>query len=348
MNERDVIRLISGRFERSERQRNALFTCDAELVELGGEIWGVTLDEFTPEEDRFLGEPERLGANLATATLSDLFAAGCVPRFFLHALSLPEDTEPAFVESLARGIASRLIEADCAFLGGDSGRAPTWRYTGYAMGVAPRNRPLTRLVPEGPQTLWITGRLGDANVAAFRGEPTPSFELRSREAGLARDHATACIDTSSGFLDAVWCLHEVNPERRFLVDVDRLPLDPVLGPFSRETGIPAGAALLGGAGEYELLFTTPADLPGSAEEALLAAGVTPVGEVGAEGEGPVMLKRKGRTIGVMNTAPPCPRGAGSVEGHIREVIDAAKALFGEAGVGGRSCARPPRTFCSPR
>ncbi|MHC4599574.1 MAG: thiamine-phosphate kinase [Planctomycetota bacterium] len=336
MNEREVIRLISGRFERSEKQRNEPFTCDAELVELGGEVWGVTLDEFSPEEDRFLGEPEQIGANLATATLSDLYAAGVVPRFFLHALSLPEDTSPEFVERLARGIASRLIEADCAFLGGDSGRGPTWRYTGYAMGVAPRNRPLTRLVPEGPQTLWVTGRLGDANVAAFRGESTPSFELRSKEAELAREHATACIDTSSGFLDAVWCLHEVNPGREFRLDVDRLPLDPALDAFSRETSIPAGAALLGGAGEYELLFTTPADLAGSAEDALRSAGATPVGAVGAEGEGPVVLRREGRAVGVVGAAPPCPRGAGSVENHIREVIVAAGALFGEAWEGGRS------------
>ena len=80
MNEYELIRAMAGRFPRHPAQENEPFTCDAEIIRLGDELWGLTMDEFTPEEDRFtMEEPEILGANLANATLSDLYAAGAEP-----------------------------------------------------------------------------------------------------------------------------------------------------------------------------------------------------------------------------------------------------------------------------
>ncbi|MHC5040042.1 MAG: thiamine-phosphate kinase, partial [Planctomycetota bacterium] len=266
MNEREIIRRLARGLPRSERQVNDLFDCDAEIVEIGGALWGLTLDEFTPGEDRFSSEdPGRLAANLATATLSDLLAAGCRPQFFMHAVALPPSVDPSFLEAFTTGLRAVLENANCAFLGGDTGSGPGWRYSGFAMGPVSKDRPLTRRIPKVAQHLWVTGQLGDANLAAFYGSPTPRFELRLAEAELARETATACIDTSSGFLDAVWFLSERNPGMRFRIDLEALPLAEGLEHFAKETGAPKEAALLGGAGEYELLFTTPADPPPSAE-----------------------------------------------------------------------------------
>ncbi|MBM4152566.1 MAG: hypothetical protein FJ220_03470, partial [Kiritimatiellaceae bacterium] len=145
MTEYDLIRNISMKFPRSRQQLNGLFECDAELIQIGDQTWGMSMDEFSPEEDRFTSDqPEILGANLAVATLSDLFAAGIEPRFFMHALSLPKNCSASFSDALMNGIKSILAQTDCHLLGGDLGTAETWRYCGFAMGQAGSNGPITR------------------------------------------------------------------------------------------------------------------------------------------------------------------------------------------------------------
>ena len=275
MNEYDLIRMVAAKFPRSPRQRNALFACDSEIVEIGGRLWGLTVDEFTPEEDLFTSEnPELLGANLTTATLSDLLAVGAKPEFFMHVLSVSREADPAFVEGLCNGIKTVLDQADCFLCGGDIGIAETWRYCGFAMGRIMGENPLMHVLPKAPQRLWVTGQLGDANLAALTGRPTPRFELRLAEASLARRYGTACIDTSGGFFDAIWILHSQSAGMRLEIETDKIPLAPGLSETARASGFPKEAGLLGGAGEYELLFATPADLPDSAREEIASSGVT--------------------------------------------------------------------------
>ena len=333
MDEYDLIRTIAGTFPRHRAQRNAVFTCDAEVLDLGGQLWALTLDEFTPEEDLFTADdPERLGANLAVATLSDLLAAGATPEFFLQALSLPRGVESGFVDGLTRGLRTVLEAAGCALCGGDLGVAATWRFSGFAMGRIPAGQqPLTRLLPDAPQVLWVTGVLGDANLAALRGQPTPRFELRTEVARRVRQHGTACIDTSGGFLDAVWLLHALNPGLRFEIDCRAVPLAPGLEEFAATAGMPAEAALLGGAGEYELLFAVPAGLAESAAAALAALGASPVGVCMPSPESELWLVRRDGTRVAMSAPPPCPRAAASVAEHVQEVVRQAHQLFGAEG-----------------
>lgn len=328
MKEYDLIRMIGERFPRSPRQRNEMFACDAELVKIAGRLWAFTLDDFSPEEDLFTSDdPERLGATLVTATLSDLLAAGALPQFFMPAVALPKDVDAAFVEGISEGVRSALEEADCFLIGGDLGTAETWRFCGFAFGPIDVKNPLTRVLREGSQDLWVTGCLGDANLAALRGEPTPRFELRMEEAKLIRRYATACIDTSGGLLDAVYLLHAQSPPMRFTIDVDKVPLAPGLVEFAGASGFPPEAALLGGAGEYELLFATSADLPEAATAELASAGATFIGTVGPHEEPGLYFQRNAEVFGKMTEPPPCPRDAATVEKHIEEVMQAARRMF---------------------
>jgi thiamine-monophosphate kinase len=327
MNEYDTIRAFAARFPRSREQLNQLFECDAELIQMGDEVWGLTLDEFSPEEDRFTDDsPARLGANLVVATLSDLLAAGATPRFFLHALSLPPNAPEAFVNGLADGMRGVLDRAGCALCGGDLGAAPAWRYCGFAMGPIASIAPLTHRLATEPQTLWVTGTLGDANLAVFCQTPTPSFELRLKEAEVIRKSATACIDTSGGLLDAIWLLHRMSPGLRIDLHTERIPLARGVREATAAAGIPAGAALLGGAGEYELLFATP-DLSAAAQRALVDCGATAIGEISVN-PGGVQIFTPGRKPIPMTLPPPCPRAAASTEAYVQSVVRMAAELFG--------------------
>lgn len=329
MTEYDLIRQLAAGFSRCPQQQNALFECDAELLRIGDQLWALTLDEFTPEEDRF-GDlpPAALGANLATATLSDLLAAGAEPKFMLQALALPPNVAPEFVTGLTSGLRSVLDQAGCSLCGGDLGTAATWRFTGFAMGPVPGGRALTRRLPRQPQTLWCTGRLGDANLAALRQQPAPVFEYRGPEAGLLRTVATACIDTSGGLLDALWQLAEQSPGIGFELALEHLPLAPGIAEFAAAQRVPPEAFLLGGAGEYELLFATPSDLPQAALEQLQALGITAIGRAAPDLPPGIRFARPGRPASVLTTAPPCPRAAPNLETHIRDVLTLAQHLFG--------------------
>jgi len=323
MSEYDTIRNIASAFARSPLQRNGIFECDAEIVEIGNQLWALTIDEFSPGEDLFTSDdPEALGANLATATISDLLAAGADPQWFMHAISLPRDCYPGFATGLASGISDVLARIGCSLCGGDLGQADTWRFCGFAMGPVRRSTPLTRVLPAEPQKLWVTGRLGDANLAAFTGSQTPSFELRSAEAVLIREIATACIDTSGGFMDSVWMLHQVSPKVRIEIDIARLPLDPALIELARAHGFPPEAALLGGAGEYELLFAAPESVDVPDHVATCVATAVSAAEPG------VFIKRGGALISQMVDPPPCPREAATTRDHIDEVMAMAARLFG--------------------
>ncbi|MBP7275382.1 MAG: hypothetical protein KBA51_04180 [Kiritimatiellae bacterium] len=326
MNEYELIRSLASHFPRGPHQRNALFECDAEIVLIEGKPWGMTMDEFTPEDDHFTAaDPMRLGRNLAAATLSDLFAAGAIPRFFLSALALPRGVKSEFADGLAAGLSAALAEAGCALCGGDLGTADVWRFTGFAMGPVASARPLSRRVPAEPQALCVTGAFGDLNMAVLSGSPTPAIELRVAEAALIRAHATACIDTSGGFMDALWLMHEQSPGLRFAVDVDRLPLAPDARAFAARSGVPAEAVLLGGAGEYELLFTVPAAGLDAVRSELSAAGITVVGEVTEAASG-IVLNMRGRER-PLSGPPPCPRSAATTEEHALEVMRMARELF---------------------
>lgn len=265
-----------------------LFASDAQFFDAGNQRFGITCDTFS-EEDMFTTEsPERLGRNLVIATLSDLRAAACAPAFYMHSISFPRDVAESWASELARGIRDELAQNRCALIGGDTGSGATFSYTGIAWG--PQTRPLSRIIPDAPQHLYVSGKLGALNAAILAGVPTPSLFRRDTPPA-----ATACIDTSGGFMDALWQLHTLNPNHRF--DVANVPADDI-------------ALLFGGAGEYELLYTAPE------AESVCIGTVTP-GKCGVFLDG-----------AEIKTAPPDPRDFATLDAYILAIRSQLHELFG--------------------
>ena len=215
-----------------------LFLSDAQIIDINGQKWGITCDEFSFEEDLFTqNQPYDLGQNLVTATLSDLYATGCKPTFYEHALVFPKDKSYEWCEQLVLGIKHALEKANCTLVGGDTGQSKKFRYTGIALGQQVKQ--ISRIFPYVEQNLYITGKLGDVNESIIKRKPTPLFEMR-----YTPETALSCIDTSGGFMDAIWLLHGINPN--FKIIIENPPCDNI-------------GYLFGGAGEYELLFTSQAE-----------------------------------------------------------------------------------------
>jgi thiamine-monophosphate kinase len=332
MTERDLIDALVRDLPRAPEQVNQLHESDAEILHLNGALWAVTVDDFSAQEDLFFAaDPELVGWNVVAATLSDLFCVGAEPRFFLPAVCLPPRVSEEYVTALNAGVGKALARAACFLIGGDLGQAHPWRYVGTALGPITSGRPITRRIPRGSHTLWISGPLGSANVAAALGKAPPRFPLRVDLAETIRTHAGACMDTSGGFLDAAWSLVQTSPGARMQVEVEALPLAPEVADLAARTGMPREAALLGGAGEYELLFTVSEGVPNDVARRLASLGCQRIGRVMVD-EAPrslLLLRPDGQATRVTRP-PPCPRSADSLDIHIREVVAMARVLFGVA------------------
>lgn len=296
MREHTMIALLSNMLGRSPKQLNLPFESDAEFVRLGETIYGFSIDEHNPAEDRFTSfDPETLGWNLVVCTVSDLLAAGVRPAFYLHSMTLPKAADDAFCNGLIRGMSAALQAEGCALLGGDTSFAADWRYVGVALG--PTERPILRSGVQSGDLLYATGRLGSGNRQALlsllleqqRVEDTPEihqlasvrFPCRRVEAERAWSDVRAGIDTSDGLAGALRDLRRVNKECGFIVEQTSGLLDPQSASLMRRLGLPLELLLFGSLGEYELLFCISAAAAERFVADLATVGCVPirVGEV---------------------------------------------------------------------
>lgn len=320
MREDKLISNILSNFKRSEKQKNKPFECDAEIVTIANQLWGITMDEFSADEDSFYDLlPYKIGRNVAVAVLSDLFACGAKPSFFMQSLVVSEACDVDFVDDLTKGISDVLDSVDCYLLGGDIGRASDWRYTGVALGAVCSGKYISRKMPITEQALWVTGKLGDANLAAFTQNAAPEYELRFEEAEFIRNNATSCIDTSGGFVDSLWVLKTLNQDLCFEIDSASLPIDEQIIEFCRDNDLPAQAFLFGGAGEYELLFTTPIDVVPHIE-------ATKIGIVHPSAKQGLFFNTNGHVSEIMQPVP-CPREINDRSQYIQAILEQVNYVF---------------------
>lgn len=153
----------------------------------------------------------------------------------------------------------------------------------------------------------------------------PPFELRTPEAEFIRQSATGCIDTSGGLFDALWTLKVLNPSLRFEVDLERIPYCQGLASFSTATGVPAEAALLGGAGEYELLFCFAQNTAAIPSSPLC---IHEIGEAAPSSEPGIFLKGRDSRLIELSSPLPCPRSFEDVDSYAQAIVSLACKLFG--------------------
>ena len=78
--------------------------------------------------------PFQIGAKLATANLTDLFAMGASPKYLLVAAALPKAVPADFISELAKGIRSVADQFEVAVVGGDLSQSEKISLTITALG----------------------------------------------------------------------------------------------------------------------------------------------------------------------------------------------------------------------
>ncbi len=312
MKEYDFIKYISEKHRQSPAQINKAFEADAEIVKLNNSQWAITVDEFSAEEDFFIHDsPHIIGWNLAVATISDLFACGVKPKFFMQTILRSHEDSDAFYKKLMDGVFEVLDACDSFLLGGDIGTAVSWRYSGIALGEV-KNKAITRVIEHKEDLdIWITGTCGDSNLAILQGSNIPRFELRINEVDTINKFASACTDTSGGFCDAVWNLKKVNPGFNFNINLDMIPFDSNLLKLMQKYNLPPELSLIGGAGEYELLLLAPKN---RADEFKKYPAFTKIGSVCPDSEkASVRFFKNDILTGEMLQPPPCYRSCNEAD-----------------------------------
>ena len=270
---------------------------DCAIIDMGAGRIAVTCDmmalgtHFLPDAD-----PEDVGYKALAVNLSDLAAAGAVPRAFFLSIGLPR-RDDGWLADFSRGLMKLARESGCALLGGDTTRTPEVQgrhapvtISITAMGDLPAGMGLTRKGAKPGDDIWVSGTVGDAYAAlkcrwgawsvmpdlepelfARMDRPTPRIALGQALLGAA----SAAADISDGLLADLGHILErsgVSAE----IEWEKIPTSVALQSM---TPARQHEAALAGGDDYELIFTAP---PSSAEriyEAGLLSG-TPVTRIG--------------------------------------------------------------------
>ena len=303
------------------------FETDASTFLAGEEKLLFSTDEFSAEDNFRSHNAHALGWNVAAATISDILAAGGIPHFYGHSVTIQDDWDDHYLDLFSDGIAGCLAAAGAEFIGGDLGMSDTWRYTGIAIG-----KKLAGLSRRGAKTgdlIYMTGNVGAGNLEAalklysdIKSLKTllnivhVNFPLRIKEATLVRKYANCCIDSSDGVFRALLDLSRISCQG-FMVSDIAYHHQGLLA--CKLLGKPQEILFFGECGEYELVFTVP---PGSEPGLLSEAHAQHLifRKLGVITDEKKMILRNGKRITDLTGYSIFARDYRDVKEYIREVV----------------------------
>lgn len=215
-------------------------------------------------------DPEAIGHKTLAVNLSDMAAMGATPRWALLAGALP-DVDTAWLAAFARGLFALADLHRVELIGGDTTRGPLTLCV-TILGEVPAGQALLRSGAKPGDSIWVSGRLGDAALALAHAQghvllsadelavceralsmPTPRVALGERLRGMA----TAAIDISDGLtgdLGHVLGASGVGAQIELAAIPRGAAMQRLLTGTQRELAL---RCLLAGGDDYELCFTAP-------------------------------------------------------------------------------------------
>ena len=268
--ENDFIEKIAGNFARSALQKNCLQESDSELISIPGTdiTIALTTDSIVEEiESGLYTDPYLIGWMCVIVNLSDLAAVGADPVGILLNETLPRDLDEDVLNKIQQGIHEACTEHRIHVLGGDVNFSSCMQMSASAIGVINDERPMTRVGCMPGDQMFSSGKLGQGSSYALiklKGKPDSqspkvSYKPKARlaEGIVLRNYASACMDTSDGFIATLDQIMRLN-STGFTADVE---LEKFIHPealqVSADADIPPWMMLAGPHGEFELIFTIP-------------------------------------------------------------------------------------------
>jgi len=225
--------------------------------------------------------PKSIGHRTLARGLSDIAAMGARPLAAFLSLALPKTAarNPAWLDGFLDGLLSLAALHNVPLAGGDTSESPSPHILAdiVLLGAAPRGRALLRSGARPGDLLYCTGSLGGAaaELALLQKSPrrfrtaTPADDhphlfpvprLKTGQALLRRNLATACLDISDGLSSDLAHLCQASSAAAGFpvaaeIDAALLPAHPLTAHL---TDVEQITAILHGGEDYELLFTAAA------------------------------------------------------------------------------------------
>jgi len=259
-------------------------------------------------------------------SLSDIAAAGGLPRAALITLALPSDEDTEFVEEFYRGLQEEGARYGVEIIGGDLSASPTLMIGTTLVGEVEPGKAVRRSGAKPGDRIWVTGQLGAsaAGLAALKAgfrlqedqaeAPSelsadvqeairvaierhlcPIARVREGRALAEAGVASAMIDLSDGLAsDLRHICRESGVSARIMED--RIPVDPVALAIGRHLGKEPLAMALEGGEDFELLFTSSSEHTGIIDVFQGGVKVTELGEIEEKGQGCLLERRDGVAV----------------------------------------------------
>jgi thiamine-monophosphate kinase len=253
---------------------------DCAAVRPPGGAMLLTVDQVIERRHFVPGTALDLVARKAVArSISDLAAMGATPWCALATGALPAGFAQSDADALCVSIKKWAEHWKCPMVGGDLASMPDaaspLTITVTAIGVAhPSGHVVTRGGAMPGDHVYVTGALGGSFDRATGTGRHLTFEPRLREAAWLLDtfgiRVHAMIDLSDGLGRDAARIAQASGVR-IEIDADAIPCHP---------GVADWRAAAGDGEDYELLFTSDADIPGS-----VPSVGTPVRRIGTVGAG---------------------------------------------------------------
>lgn len=216
----------------------------------------------------------QLGYKLLAVNISDIFAMGGDPEYFLISLSIPSSVKADHIKDLYEGISELAEKFGISIIGGD---------TCASMGdivlngtlVGSTKKAILRSGAKNGDGIFITKSLGDSaaglmllkkrgkKINSFRSTPNMTLmkrHLMPETAPLkASSKINSMIDVSDGLLID---LSHVCDESRVgaVIHKERIPISKELSQTAMKTGMDSMELALKGGEDYALLFTAPKNI----------------------------------------------------------------------------------------
>ena len=267
--ENKLIENITKNYNRSPIQINKLQESDSELLNINllkNDQLAVTTDSIVEEiEVGIYKDPYLIGWMTVMVNMSDLAAVGATPVGVLVSEILPENLDESFKTKLHEGINDACEECSTYVIGGDTNFGKHLIISATAIGITKNKMFNTRVGCKPGDVLYTTGKLGIGNAYALTQLAESECQIEYKpvaklKAGIAIwGIASCCIDTSDGAiaaLDQIMRLNNVGIK----MDPDWTgKLDTNSKSIIYEFELPKWFLLAGQHGEFELIFSVPAE-----------------------------------------------------------------------------------------
>ena len=221
----------------------------------------------------------QLGYKTLAVNISDIFAMGGKPKYFLLSIGIPKNYQSKNIHELYSGIRKIAKKFGIAVVGGDTSASRHGLVlSGTLIGEA--GKIIMRSGAKEGDSIFVTNTLGDSamGLMLLKKLRTKNWKLRTSQLKLIKRHlmpepqplkdtkkVTAMIDVSDGLLID---LTHICDESKVgaMVYIDKIPISEELAETAKKLSMdPVKFALKGGE-DYVLLFTAPPGIKTNAVE----------------------------------------------------------------------------------